>query len=403
MENVINPSNLLPLIQSLNQWPDIKNIINQLDKEGYKAWLVGGCIRDILCNIKPKDIDFATDATPEIIQKLFSKTLSLGKSFGTITICKGNKNYEITSFRSDGTYKDGRHPEKIYFSNPQEDAKRRDFTCNALFFDVINNEFIDFVNGIKDISKSQIRAVGIAEKRFAEDGLRLFRAIRFSAQLDWDLEQNTFQAIKKQRSQITKVSSERVREELFKTLLAKNHQRGLDLLESTELFQAFLGSQFPYLSIPKTNLYGNINVRLTLLTYQWPLNYTEAFLKKIKLSQKTIKYIFYLSSTAKQDIQNMPLSQLRNLVSGEYFEDICALLKALNRKDDLDLLYKTKEVYPTLPDSLLSGNDLKQMGFQTGKKLGQVIEVLREAQLNNQIQNKQAAIDFLKKSNIKNR
>ncbi len=402
-ETSINSSNLLKVIQSLSQWPDIKDIIHNFDKKGYKAWLVGGCIRDILCGLTPKDIDLATDATPETIEKIFPQTLSLGKNFGTITVCKENKNYEITSFRSDGYYKDGRHPENICFSNPKEDAQRRDFTCNALFFDVINNRLIDFVDGIKDILKKQIRCVGTAEERFAEDGLRLFRAIRFSAQLDWDLEQNTLQAITKQKSQVTKISIERVREELFKTLLAKKYQRGLILLESTKLFQTFLGTQFPPLPIPQTTLYGDINVRLILLTYEWPSYHTENFLKKIKLSKKTIKYIFYLSSIVKQDIQNMSLSQLRNLVSNEFFKDICALLKALNKKEDLDLLYKTKEIYPKLPDPLLSGNDLKQMGFQTGKKLGQIIEVLREAQLNNQIQSKQDAIDFLKKSNIKNR
>ena len=205
----------------MNQWQDIKEIINCLDKKGYKAWLAGGCIRDILCGITPKDFDLATNATPEMIEKTFPQTLSVGKTFGTIIVCKGGKNYEITSFRSDGYYKDSRHPEDIYFSNPKEDAQRRDFTCNALFFDVINNQLIDFVDGLKDISKKQIRAVGIAKQRFAEDSLRLFRAIRFSAQLDWSLEQNTLQAIKNQRSQITKISIERVREELFKTLLAK--------------------------------------------------------------------------------------------------------------------------------------------------------------------------------------
>lgn len=400
-KNIINPLNILQMIQSLNQWPDIKEIINCLDKKGYKAWLVGGCIRDILCDITPKDIDFATDATPEVIEKTFPQTLSIGKNFGTITVCKGNKNYEITSFRSDGHYKDSRHPEDIYFSNPKEDAQRRDFTCNALFFDVINNQLIDFVDGLKDISKKQIRAVGIAKQRFAEDSLRLFRAIRFSAQLDWSLEQNTLQAIKNQRSKITKISIERVREELFKTLLAKKHQRGLELLESTKLFQAFLGPTFPPLSLPQMTFYGDIDVRLTLLTYQWPSPHTENFLSKINLSKKHIKYILSLSSIVKKNIQNMSLSQLRKLTGDKCFEDICSLLKAFNRKEDLDLLYDIKKTYPKLPRSLLSGNDLKQMGFQTGEKLGQIIEIIREAQLNNEIQNKQAAIDFLKKLNVK--
>ena len=402
-KHITNPSSLLSSIQSLNHWPDIKDIVDHLDKKGYKAWLVGGCIRDVLCGTSPKDIDFATDATPEIIQKLFPQTLSVGKAFGTIIICKRSKNYEITTFRSDGNYKDSRHPENICFSNPKEDAQRRDFTCNALFFDIINTQLIDFVDGVNDILKKQIRAVGTAEERFTEDGLRLFRAIRFSAQLDWSIEHNTLQAITKQKHQITKISIERFREELFKTLLAKKYQRGLNLLESTKLFQTFLGPNFPSLSIPQIKLHGNINVRLILLTYQWPLNYTEAFLKKIKLSQKVIKYIFSISSIVKQDIQNMPLSQLRTLVSNNFYEDICSLLEALNKKEDLDFLQNIKKTYPKLPDPLLSGNDLKQLGFQTGEKIGQVIEIIREAQLNNEIQNKQDAIGFLKKLKIKSK
>ena len=395
-KNTVNTSNLLKTIQSLYQWPDIKYIVHHLDKKGYKAWLVGGSIRDILCNITPKDIDFATDATPEIIQKSFPQTLSIGKNFGTITICKGNKNYEITSFRSDGDYKDGRHPEDICFSSPEQDAQRRDFTCNALFFDIINNKLIDFVDGIKDLLKKQIRAVGKPEKRFTEDGLRLFRAIRFSAQLNWDIEQNTLQAIKKQKSRITKISAERVREELFKTLLAKNHRRGLELLELTQLLQTFLGPSFSSLNLPQITLYGDINARLATMIYHWPLNYKEDFLKEIKFSKKHISYILSLSSIIKTNLHEMSLSQLRKLVESSRFEDICALLRALDRKKDLNLLQDTKKMYPKLPNPLLSGDDLKRMGFQTGEKLGQVIDMIREAQLNNEIQNKQDAIKFLK-------
>ena len=396
MKNTANTSNLLTTIQSLNQWPDIKHIVYCLDKKGYKAWLVGGCIRDILCDVTPKDIDFATDANPEIIEKTFPQTLSIGKNFGTITVCKGNKNYEITSFRSDGSYKDGRHPEDICFSNPEKDAQRRDFTCNALFFDTINNQLIDFVDGIKDILKKQIRAVGLAEERFAEDGLRLFRAIRFAAQLDWDIEKNTLQAITKQKSHITKISAERVREELFKTLLAKNHKRGLDLLELTQLLQTFLGPSFSSLTLPQINLYGDINARLATLIYQWPLNDKKAFLEKIKFSKKHINYILSLSSILEKNLQDMSLSQLRKLASNSCFEDICSLLKALDRKKDLNLLKDIKKMYPKLPDPLLSGDDLKNMGFSTGEALGQTLEIIRESQLNNEVQNKQDAINLLK-------
>ena len=389
-------NNLLPFFQSLNQWPDIMDIVDRFDKENYKAWLVGGCVRDALCGLIPKDIDFVTDAKPQIIEKFFKQTLPIGKNFGTIVVCKNNRNYEVTSFRGDGHYRDKRHPESVYFSDPKTDAKRRDFTCNALFFDIINNQLIDFVGGLKDILQKQIRAVGVAEDRFAEDALRLFRAIRFAAQLGWSLEQKTYQAIEKQRSQITLVSIERVREELFKTLLAKDYQKGLKLLESTKLFQVFVGLEFLYPPLSQVTFYGGINVRLATLTYHWPLDHTESFLKKIKLSNKTIKYILSLSSTVKQDIQSLSLSHLRPLVTHSCFEDICCLLKGLQRKKDIDLLYQIKQKYPKLPALYLSGEDLINIGFSPGKKLGDLLKALKEGQLNNKIQSKEDAIKFIK-------
>ncbi len=390
-------TDLLLFFQSLPQWPDIQYIVQHFNKAGYKAWLVGGCLRDALCGITPTDIDFATDALASDIEKLFPKTLSVGKAFGTIIVCGNTQDYEITSFRSDGDYKDGRHPEQITSATPETDAQRRDFTCNGLFFDTLNNKLMDFVEGYKDIVQKQIRAIGIAEERFSEDALRLLRAIRFAAQLNWNIESKTLKAIKVKRSQITLVSIERIKQELSKTLMAPNHQKGLELLESTNLFDAFLkGVDLPCLQWPVITLYGSLNARLAAMTYHWPLKYTKVFFKKIKMSDKNIHWILSLSCLVRDGIENKSLADFRQIVADPHFEDICSLLKTFERKDILNKLSQIKQDYPQLPPHFFSGHDLKAMGFPSGQRLGYMLKALRKAQLNNKVQSKKEALAFLK-------
>ena len=389
-------SDLLPIFQSLPQWADIQHIVQCFHKQNYRAWPVGGCVRDVLCGVTPQDIDFATDATPEMVEKLFTHTLHIGKQFGTIIIVLNGRNYEVTSFRSDGIYKDNRHPESIAFGTPKEDANRRDFTCNALFFDTLNNQLVDFVDGVLDIQQKQIRAVGVPEDRFKEDALRLLRTIRFATQLNWSIETNTLQAVAMQKDRITAISVERVRQELFKILLSDHASKGLALLKSTGLFQAFLGPGFPALSLPQICLYGRLEARLATLVHQWPIEDTDQFFKKVKLSKKDRSQILSLSDRARQDMDQLPLADLRQIVGSSDFEDLCSVLKALRKNKALDLLDRIKKMYPELPAPFFSGHDLQGMGFSSGPALGKLLQDLRQAQLNEQVKSKDEALSFLK-------
>lgn len=203
--------------------PDsVREIISRLEENGFSAYLAGGAVRDILMGAEPHDYDVATSATPQEIKRLFRRTIDTGIKHGTVTVVDNNTGYEVTTFRSDGEYKDGRHPENVKFvSNPRTDAERRDFTINAMMY---NDEsgVLDYFGGRNDIDNRLVRCVGDPETRFKEDALRMLRAVRFSAALSFKIEERTWRAIRKCAVLIKKVSAERVREEINKILLSDN-------------------------------------------------------------------------------------------------------------------------------------------------------------------------------------
>lgn len=201
-----------------SQWPAVEEILQSLKLAGYECYLAGGCVRDALLGRPASDLDVATNATPEQIEKLFPKTIAVGKSFGVMRVLSRGSDIEVATFRKDGLYKDGRRPEDVSFSSPEEDAKRRDFTVNALFFDLSKEKVIDFVSGLEDLKQQTLRAVGDAFLRFEEDKLRILRALRFASQLGFVIESKTFQAIKISAPQVVQVSPERLKEEFFKLL-----------------------------------------------------------------------------------------------------------------------------------------------------------------------------------------
>jgi len=222
------------------QYPKVLEVCNLLKKNGFKAWLAGGCVRDHLLGIPAKDFDVATDAKPKEVQKIFPGSLDIGEQFGIIMVPLKDSNdnnfqIEIATFRTDGEYKDGRRPEEVKFTGPDEDALRRDFTVNAMFFDPLENKLYDFVEGQKDLKLKILKAVGDPMKRFEEDKLRMLRAIRFSAQLDFEIEEQTFKAIQKKRKDIMVVSKERIHQEITKMMSSKYLMRGLKYFKESHL------------------------------------------------------------------------------------------------------------------------------------------------------------------------
>jgi poly(A) polymerase len=193
-----------------------REIVARLQTAGFAAFWVGGCVRDFLLGREPQDFDIATDAKPEQVEKLFRKTIPVGKKFGVMVVVENKQQFQVATFRAEADYQDGRRPEKVVFASAEADALRRDFTVNGLFYDPLTEKIHDWVGGEKDLRAKIIRTIGAPEERFAEDHLRLLRAVRFAAQLGFEIEPQTFAAIKSLAPKIKLISAERVRDELIK-------------------------------------------------------------------------------------------------------------------------------------------------------------------------------------------
>ena len=191
-------------------------IVRRLQTAGFAAFWVGGCVRDFLLGREPQDYDIATDARPEQVEKLFKRTLAVGRKFGVMIVVEGKHQFQVATFRAEADYQDGRRPAKVVFANAEADAQRRDFTVNGLFYDPVAEKLHDWVGGEKDLRAKIIRTIGPPEERFAEDHLRLLRAVRFAAQLDFEIEPQTFAAVKTLAPKIKLISAERIRDELIK-------------------------------------------------------------------------------------------------------------------------------------------------------------------------------------------
>jgi tRNA nucleotidyltransferase/poly(A) polymerase len=191
-------------------------IVQRLQKAGHSAYWVGGCVRDFLLGKEPQDYDIATSARPEQIEQLFRRTIAVGRKFGVLVVREGGHQFQVATFRAEADYRDGRHPDKVTFANAEADAQRRDFTVNGLFYDPVTEKIHDWVGGGKDLRARVIRAIGVPEERFAEDHLRLLRAVRFAAQLGFEIEPKTFAAVQALASKIRFISAERIRDELIK-------------------------------------------------------------------------------------------------------------------------------------------------------------------------------------------
>jgi poly(A) polymerase len=215
-------------------------ILKRLRGEGFQAFLVGGCVRDLVMGFVPKDYDISTDATPEQVARLFPESLTVGAQFGVVMVPREEGNVEVATFRSDGRYTNGRHPDDVrYAKTPQQDVLRRDFTINGLLYDPVKEQVLDYVGGQADIRARRVRAIGDPYERFSEDHLRMLRAVRFAARLKFSLEA-AVEAIRKQAAEIRQVSAERVRDEIVKILTEGQPRQGFELLDATGLLQEVL-------------------------------------------------------------------------------------------------------------------------------------------------------------------
>ena len=215
-------------------------IVRRLREAGHDAFWVGGCVRDLVRGVAPKDFDIVTSARPEEVQALFPRTAPVGARFGVVIVIENGRPYEVATFRTESDYDDGRHPSRVAFATAEEDVRRRDFTVNGLLMDPETGRIIDYVEGRRDIERRLIRTIGDPDERFAEDRLRMLRAVRFAAALDYAIDAETYDAIKKQASAIRGISAERIREELSRVLTSGGARRGMELLAETGLLVELL-------------------------------------------------------------------------------------------------------------------------------------------------------------------
>lgn len=394
---------------------DVKNIIQTLTEAGYEAYAVGGCVRDSILKRNPDDWDITTSALPEQVKELFKRTVDTGIKHGTVTIMFDKTGYEVTTYRIDGEYEDGRHPKSVEFSeNLVEDLKRRDFTINAMAYndeDGLRDEF----GGIGDIRKGMIRCVGSPEERFTEDALRMMRAIRFSAQLGFSIHRETMDAIKKLAPNIKKVSMERIQVELVKTLMSDRPEM-LELFATSGITEQILPGLDGILKSPKKALILKMvanSPKDTIMRYASLLYYAgseEAYniLKTLRLDNHTMdtveKLIRYESMPIK--VNEVDVRQAMH----DLGVDFIPLLRDFKRN-----IYKTKEEVMFIPmgkyltqietvykmyneivargdcvllkDLAVNGKDLIELGMKPGEEIGEMLNLLLKVVIEKPIEN----------------
>lgn len=399
--------------KTLSSRQAVTKVLRTLHDADHQALLAGGCVRDMLLGHRPKDYDVATDATPEVITKLFPRTLTIGAQFGVVVVLLADHQIEVATFRSDADYHDGRRPSAVSFTNAREDALRRDFTINGMFYDLLNEEVIDYVSGQADLDRGIIRAIGNPEDRFAEDHLRMLRAIRFASRLDFRIEKKTFQAIKKHAPKIADISNERVAMELEHIFADPHRSRGLELaMESGLLPQIFTDLSVSQLQNGTKTvgfLPNNCSFSLVLATFLLNVSPTKVakLCRQLKISNELRKQVAWLVEHGEKLLQAIPLTKgrLKQWLAQPLYESLCRLLHAHLQAESLPLTplrqlkKQIKELgeEPISPKKFLDGHDLIRLGSTPGPTVGQLAEELYLAQLENHIKTKPQAEAWVKK------
>jgi poly(A) polymerase len=425
-----------------------REVVVELRKAGHKAFCVGGCARDTLLGIEPKEYDITTSATPQEVSEIFPHTVPIGVSFGVILVITGKYQFEVATFRKDQSYTDGRHPDKvIYSSEEQEDVRRRDFTINGMLYDPIEEEVIDYVDGIRDIKSKIVQTIGDPYERLNEDKLRMMRAIRFSSRYNFELNLDTFLAIEKLAADITQVSGERIRDEITKIITQSNPGHGLNMLSVSGLLKYILpdveimngveqppefhpeGDVFIHTCLVLDKLHKNqagvVSPELAIGALLHDVGKPPTFsvsdrirfnghdklgadmskkiCRDLKFSNKQIEVIYALirDHLKFKDVFNMKKSTLKRFIGMPHFEEHMALHLAdcqashgLTAAYDFVMeKYNDFEEEEIKPAPLISGRELIEMGYKPGPLFSDILNFVEEAQLEGEITNTQEAIE----------
>jgi len=426
------------------------SIVRKLRQRGFIAYFAGGSVRDALLGQQPKDIDIATNARPEDVGLLFQRTIAVGIQFGVQRVLEQGFEFEVATFRSDGRYVDGRHPVDVRFAGAEEDAARRDFTINGMFYDPIDGKLIDFVGGRQDLAQGVIRAIGVAAERFGEDRLRLLRAIRFAAHFQFQLEAATWTALCDAANEIIVVSPERIREELIKILSDPQRLRGFDLLDQSGLLAAILpeveglkGCEQPEQFHPEGDVFVHTRKMLGLLGPEASgvhalivllhdigkpvtrsfdatesrirfnghdrlgAEMAEKIMARLRFSRQETEVVVEAvrNHMIFKDVQQMRPAKLKRFMARPNFDVELELhrVDCSGSHGDLEnyrfLVNKKEELAnePLIPPPLVRGDDLLNLGMVPGPRIGELLHAIQTAQLEGEIKTRSEAIELLKK------
>lgn len=399
------------------------DVVRTLRDAGHQALWAGGCVRDQLLGRTPKDYDVATSARPEQVRDIFGhrKTLAIGAAFGVITVMgpKPIGQLDVATFRRDAAYSDGRHPDSVTFSDSKEDAQRRDFTINGLFFDPLAEQVIDYVGGQEDLRAGVIRAIGAARDRIAEDKLRMLRAVRFAATFGFELEEQTMLAIREQAPELVVVSAERIAAELRKMLVLERRRLAVELLASANLLEIILPE---VRGLPSSAWQQTLAIleripapsfTLSLAALLRPLATTAADLAQVSSTVcRRLKLSTEESTQVQRLLRDEPLlrrasefnwPQLQRLLVTPGVEAVLDFGAAVSHvldphAQELDLCNRMLELPTALinPQPLITGEDLKPLGLPPGPQYRLILDQVRDAQLESLINTPEEALALAK-------
>ena len=424
-----------------------RSIVERLRAKGFEALYAGGCVRDRLLGLEPHDYDVATNARPEQVESLFPRTVPVGAQFGVILVLEQGAEIQVATFRGDGAYLDGRHPESVVYTDAEGDARRRDFTVNGLFCDPLKDEILDFVGGRDDLKAGILRAIGNASERFAEDKLRMLRAVRFATTLGFTIEPATWDAIKRHATEIHAVSAERIRDEFCKILLSPNRLRGFDLLEESGLLREILPEMEPLKGCdqppdfhPEGDVFVHTRLMLSLLNPEasLPLVLSVLFhdlgkpatrmvdetgrirfnghegvsermsltiLQRLRFPNEVIDAVLptVRLHMSFKDVPNMRVATLKRMMARPTFDDELELhrVDCLGSHGMLDnhatLIAKREEFShePLIPVPLITGNDLIAMGWKPGPRFAEILQAAQTRQLEGTLSSRDQALEWL--------
>jgi poly(A) polymerase len=426
-----------------------RRIAERLRERGHIAYFAGGCVRDLVLGKTPKDFDVATDAKPELVQKIFPRTYAVGAHFGVIVVVEDGFQFEVATFRADGVYLDHRHPVDVRFSSPEEDARRRDFTINGMFFDPEKNEVIDFVGGRDDLKAKAVRAIGDPLQRFSEDRLRMLRAVRFATVLDYKIDNQTWDALVASAASINEISAERIRDELVRIFLSPNRVRGWDLLDQSGLLRVVLpeletmkGCLQPEQFHPEGDVFQHTRLMLELLPQEVSLplvlsvlfhdvakpvtatvdeagrirfnehdrlgaEMTEAIMERLRFSRAEIDATVEMvrQHMVFKDVPKMRVAKLKRFMARPTFEEELELHRvdcasSHGMMDNYEFLLRKREEFanePIIPPPLVRGGDLIALGMKPGPKFGEILEAVETRQLEGMLKDREQALEWVKR------